>query len=123
MAYADYNYYLNTYGGNIILSADDWAAYERKARRLVDMYTFNRLTEKSEQENIVKDCVCEVAEAIKVFDGNAFRNDGKVISSQSNDGVSVSFDTSALSFENQNRKIYRIIYTHLAPGGLLYRGM
>ena len=123
MEYASLTYYLDSYGGGLILNNDEWALYEKKARRVVDMYTFNRLAEKDEQDIRVKDCVCEVAEAIKLFDDNAFNDGGKVITSQSNDGVSVTYDTSALSFENQNRKLYNIIYVHLAGSGLLYRGL
>lgn len=123
MTYASFDYYTDRYGGELIQDADEWAKYERKARRLVDMYTFNRLTDKQDQDEIVKDCVCELAEAVKVFDDNAFKDGGKVISSQSNDGVSVTFDTSAFSFEKQNQKLYNIIYMHLSGSGLLYRGL
>ncbi|MBR5216212.1 MAG: hypothetical protein IKV80_08340 [Bacteroidales bacterium] len=123
MKYAGFSYYHDEYGGAIISSDDEWAAYERKARRLVDMYTFGRLANKEEQVDIVKDCICEVAEAIKIFDDTAFENGGGVIASQSNDGVTIAYDSLSMSFESQNKKLYGIIYSHLANSGLMYRGM
>lgn len=123
MKYASFEYYSDTYRGELISYEEDWTTYERKARRVIDMYTFNRLAGKTEQDILVKDCICELAEAIKVFDDNAFESNGKIVSSQSNDGVSVTFDTSSFSFERQNKKLYDIVYLHLSGSGLMYRGL
>ena len=123
MKYAEFSYYIDEYGGLIIPSESEWAAYEKKARRLVDMYTYGRLQNTVAQPRTVKDCICEVAEAIKVFDDLASESGDGVIASRSNDGVEVSYDTHSLSFEAQNKKLYGIVYSHLSGSGLMYRGM
>lgn len=111
--YLEYTDYM-AYGGE--LSETAFNRFCRRAEKLIDIYTLSRLenTAYDDIPNDVRICVFELIEYIS----NNFEN-GTVSSktSESNDGISVSYNV-----RSAEKEIYGIIYTYLAESGLLYRG-
>lgn len=63
MAYADYDYYVKTYGGSSV-SSTDWPAASRDASAFLDILTYGRLKGHPERvSDEVKMAVCAAAEA------------------------------------------------------------
>lgn len=131
MAYADYSYYEADYllEKKPVIPEDDFPFWEKRARREVDNYTYNRITTMETVPDIVKDCVCELAELLYRADSldtmNLESGAAGPLASYSNDGQSGSFDTSQSVFTAEGRRteIVRIIRTYLLNTGLLYKGV
>lgn len=73
--YVDFNYYGTEYRGAVIESENDFKAFERRAERLVDAVTLDKLTfafpDEEEQPKAVytvKDCICELADFLYQVD-------------------------------------------------------
>lgn len=135
MGYITYEEYLEM-GGTI---DDDivFSDYEFEARTIVDWYTFNRLQKEATYPEAVKRCVYKLislaqakAQASLLGDGD---NSGAsaAIASQSNDGVSVSynilsaseiFNASKSEMENTVKKYLNGV-TDSQGRKLLYRGV
>lgn len=116
MAYADFNYYTNSFGGNTIPEAS-FLRLEKKARAFLDSITFNRLKEDATLiDDSVKDCLCEIMEC-----NYKLENDGGIKISESVGSQSVSYQI------NQNdtefNRYYKIAKRYLGHTGLLYRGV
>ncbi len=113
MIYANFEYYVENYGGNM-LSEDNFNFYARRASSYINLLTFNRLKELKEDEiqDEVKLCTCELAEML-----SNIKDKDIEITSESSDGFSVSFD-----LERGNDAVCDVIKRHLLHTGLLYRG-
>lgn len=132
MAYADYPYYENTYraGMNPVITDEDiFSFWEKKARREVDLVTFNRIQVLEEIPEAVMDCVCELAELLYQADklDNQGLSEGVAgpLTSYSNDGQSGSYDVSQSLYTADGRKkeVNRIIRSYLLHTGLMYKGV
>ncbi|MDD7793691.1 hypothetical protein [Clostridium sp. 'White wine YQ'] len=116
MAYVDFTYYRDSFGGKTIPEAS-FKSYERKARIFLDNITFNRLREDETLiDNNVKDCLCEIMEC-----GLKLDNDGGIKSSESTGNVSVSYVINPNTTEYS--KYYSIARMYLGNTSLLYRGV
>lgn len=116
MAYVDYSYYKDSFGG-ITIPETSFLIYERKARVFIDLITFNRLrSDNTLIDNVVKDCLCEIMECNYRID-----NDGGIKSSESVGSHSVSYVVNPNTTEYS--KYYKIAKTHLGHTDLLYRGV
>ena len=65
MAYATYEYYTNTYHGNI-LTQDQFNTLSERATDYISAYTYGRSdgTLTNEEETLVKKCTCAVSEVL-----------------------------------------------------------
>ncbi|MZK53650.1 hypothetical protein [Clostridium beijerinckii] len=127
--YVTYEYYTETFGGNTI-SSDSFNKYERKVRLSLDNFTFDRIkNDETLIDDNVKDCMCEMMEKAYGIEQEEAATDGKIITSESVDGHSVSF---AISDSQKNEidqsritkiKLYNIAKDYLLNTGLLYRGL
>ena len=106
--YADLQYYQQDYllGRKQVIPDDMFLFFEKKARRFIDDFTFNRVTP-NEPPAPVRECACALAEYLYTNEG--YENK----SSESIAGHSASYRTGIE---------YQIIQTHLQMTGLLYRG-
>lgn len=135
LTYAEYQ----SVGGTLSETEFNYYAYE--AESYIDWYTFNRLHNNTEIPDAVKRCevylIRFIQERLSAL-GISFDDDSgsssdplKSIMSQSNDGVSVSFNalsardaTSALSAEiGQTIQRYLVGVTNELGRKLLYRGL
>lgn len=120
MSYATYEYYTAAYGGTA-LTEQEFPKYAKRASAEIDHVTFGRLSKLSDGEipAAVRDAMCDVAEQLHHFDTTA---EGGSITSESNDGYSVSYrDTGGNAA--QQREVRATIRTYLAVTGLMYRGV
>lgn len=68
MIYADYDFYVNGYGGKAV-SEEDFPRLAAKASAMIDKLTFRRAAEHSDDE-CIKMCCCELCESLMLTDGN-----------------------------------------------------
>lgn len=111
--YADYDYYSNSFycAGAPVIDDGCREMYLRKASVFLNSLFLGKKPEEP-YDGRLKDACCEIADYLYTFS----RREG--ISSESNDGYSVSF-ADAGSAEN---RAYGIAKRYLAGTGLLYRG-
>ncbi len=128
--YVNYGYYESKYllGREPTVPEDDFMFWEKQTERVLNQYTFGRLTTDTELlTDEVKDCACELAELLYQADRSAQQAavQGGVLQSYSNDGESGTFDLSQSTFteEGKAKKISEIIHRYLGNTGLLYRGV
>ncbi len=118
--YADYEFYTEVFYGNAI-KEKDFKRLEARAEEQLDVMTFNRIKtmdEKYMSEDLalnIRKAVCAMAEVIG--EGESI---GLGISSESNDGYSVSFQATAK--HEASNWMRDCACRYLAESGLLYRG-
>lgn len=134
--YLSYEEYQNM-GGS--LDQATFTSYEYEAEITIDWYTFNRLHGETEYPEAVKRCVYHLinlldlkAQAMGIgSQGEGGSEGGKVIASQSNDGVSISYNVigaselAKLAAEEMENSIQRYLNGVMNSLGrkLLYRGL
>lgn len=111
MEYVSLAYYVADFllGKKPKLPPSDFAYWEKSARRIVDYYTFNRITPKilEEHKNPISQCVCELAEFLYMNEGS----ENKV-----NESVAGRSTSYIVGYD------YDICAKHLMGTGLMYRG-
>lgn len=120
MIYATYEYYTTAYSGSA-LTAQEFPKYAKRASAEIDHVTFGRLSKLPYEEipEVVRDCMCDVAEQLHQFATTA---EGGSIASESNDGYSISYrDTGGTA--GQQREVRATIRSYLAVTGLMFRGV
>lgn len=127
--YVTYEYYTDTFGGTAI-SSENFTLFERKARVSLDNFTFNRIKDDETLiDDTIKECICTMMDKAYSIEQETAATDGKVISSESVDGHSMSY---AISDSQKNEidqsnitkvKLYNIAKEYLWSTGLLYRGL
>lgn len=133
--YLTYEEYQNMGG---ILDETSYTKFEYKAESIIDWYTFNRLADETEYPEKVKRCIYMLIDILVNQDTTLHTmgdngEDGTVLSvaSQSNDGVSVSYNVLSASeaYQYENGEIGDTIrrmlqgVTNSLGRKLLYRGL
>ena len=133
--YLTYEEYTNM-GGT--LDETTFQDYEFRARAKVDWYTFNRLQNEEEYPEAVKRCVYALIKYIRLLEQSMMVSDTSAdgttsagVTSQSNDGVSISYNVISASegVELANKSISEVINMYLQGvtnslgHKLLYRGV
>lgn len=124
MAYVDYEYYANTYGGTSITASEAPRAFQ-DASNTVDGLTYRRITSDdlegltAFQQDIVRRVVCALADWQKE---NADILDNPY-SSYSINGVSATWGGSAGVLQVGGEMIPSRIYSDLKKTGLCHRGV
>lgn len=121
--YADYDFYVNTYGGDII-SYDKYNIAALNASQYIKYITLGRSENFSGEE--VKYAVCAAAEAYaEVYDLAGENTSAGQIKSENTDGYSVSYVVEGKDGESKEelfkRKAYPVIKQWLFGTGLLNR--
>lgn len=102
-----YEYYCDSFGGSLI-PENHWKGLEVKMSARLNRYTFDRM-----EENVwptkAKKALCEMCEYAYKYQ----KREG--ITSENNDGYSVSYDTS----ETEASALHRIAMIYLANTGLM----
>lgn len=124
MIYADYDFYVSEYRGEISQDAFDGVIV--KACAHVRRITFGRADQHVDDEN-VKLAVCAACDAIASFDARRKLHNGANIVSENTDGYSVSYANEQASGETTegviSRKVYHAAEVFLLPTGLLNWGV
>jgi len=119
MAYADYQYYLREYHGDLVKEAE-WLRLSAEASAWIDRLTFNRAaTALTALQDKVKMAMCAIADELKMI-----RDDGGLdgIVSESIGSASVTYsDTSARRLV-KGQRIKNAATLYLEGTGLLYAG-
>lgn len=148
MPYCDFEYYKESYFGNL-LTEDEFKKYAKRATDKIDMFTFGHIHLSSDgqikytwdnsrefhvedlpekTQNKVKDACCELAEKMADIDKakEALRNAGGVgITSVSSGSESISFGNSQMVTNEAElqKAYYSIVREYLSGTGLLYAGI
>ena len=120
MIQVDYEFYMETYAGQIIPDKQAFKQPIMKANIYLDQCLHRKPEENEEQ--LVKLCLCEVSDLIYQEDSQRREHGGRKIQSENTDGYSVSFADSGEE-ELLNRKLYDVIHRYLSRTGLLYLGV
>lgn len=126
MIYADYNFYVSSFYGNVI-PEEEYAAAALRASQFLDYYTQNRAKDNADLEAVKMAC-CALAEeyyAIETSQRLAMQTDGEM-QSQTVGSYSVTYrskaDTARTIAAEARGRMVAIARQHLAHTGLLYRG-
>lgn len=124
MAYADYEYYEQVYGGNAV-SPEDFPRLAERASAYIDAATLNRAAKATgERMEAVKKAVCALAEVIQNgerLEGRIFSAD-RLVQSETVGGWTKNFGSPSASgadislIESRKREVLTI---YLGPYGLL----
>lgn len=122
----DFMYYSTVFLGQE-LTEENFPYFSRQAERYLQFVTAGRYKDVCEdQQEVVKDCICELAELEqKQKNLESKIENGQVISSESVGSYSASYVTPKSAEENediQNQR-YSVVKKYLAFTGLLYRGV
>lgn len=122
--YVDYEFYAESYHGK--LGGDDFEKAVIKATAYVRRFTFGRADGCSDDED-VKLATCAVCDVIVEDESFRKKHQGRNITSENNDGYSVSFvqeqNAGETAEEMLNRKAYKAAEVFLSPTGLLDWGL
>ena len=113
MAYADFQYYKNTFLGNAIQEID-FPRLSLRASEYIDAHTGGIIPQLSAIPEEVQKAICAVAEKIQAYESKA------EVTSESVGSYSVTYKTSDATYEQELGKVLRL---YLGNTGLLYRGL
>ncbi len=124
VAYADYEFYKLVHHGQ--MKEEDFNRHIIKASAYIRKITFGRAEDHTESD-AVKLSACAVCDLYEKDERQRARYQGQNITSESNDGYSVSFAPEQMSGETAEelleRKAYQAAELFLLPEGLLYLGV
>lgn len=127
-AYADYTYYTDTFGGNLI-PKETFDRSVKMAGRYIDRFTFGRITDENRDEiKGLQDCACDMAESVyKMLYSSAAASGSGEKKSETIDGYSVSYVTAQKDGEDISvaltRNLYALATLYLSGSGLLFAGV
>lgn len=123
MAYADYAFYTETYGG--LMSDTDFTNYSLRATNEINALTRNKAKTApvSMTENL-SFCCCYFADAIKTEEAQGSNTAEGTVKSVSNDGYSISYEDGANTRKSVGIKKNKASNTYLTyPVNLIYCGV
>lgn len=116
-AYADFEYYINTFNGSFIDSPGKFYRMSIEASYIIDQLTLGRIKEATEE---VKMATCAIAD---VNYREFIQNNEDQIASESVGPHSVSYVKKTKTAEEYAREKLQVARMYLAGTGLLYRGV
>ena len=123
MPYADYYYYVGSYGGTFFQSEEDFLPCANRASLYLDELTFGQAEANSDNERVKLAC-CAIAEQAKIIaEADADLLTKKGMKSQSVGSFSVTFSTAEEIASHARAQIKELARLYLGPTGLLYRGV
>ena len=121
--YADYEYYISTYKGN--LAKEEFEKSIMKASAYVRRITFGRADDDMELEE-VKLAACAVCDLIANDEKVRGKHSGRAITSENTDGYSVTYESGGNGETADDllcKKMHNTAALFLDPPGLLYMGV
>lgn len=115
MAYADYTYYKEEYLGT--LAEDVFLRLARKATAFLNLVTGGNITEEDAELDEIKEACCGLVDIYDKFEK------GGDVSSETNDGISVSYTIGSSTVKTEAQQLYDVVELYLGNTGLLYRGV
>lgn len=115
MAYSDFAFYSNTYKG--LLGAEEYSRLAVRAAAHVDRMTFGRAkTAKGADLEAVKMAECAIVDELST------QEQGGVVASETNDGISRSFATGSV-VKSSTQRIYSAAEVYLCNTNLCFAGV
>lgn len=121
-AYADYDFYENTYGGTAIASAD-FSTFAIRASYMIDHLTFDRadaiITADTDADKVeaIKLATCAVAETIQDINDRTGQIQSEKVGSHS-----VTYTATPSNSLSDDARMSQAAKRYLAKTGLMYRG-
>ena len=116
MAYATYEFYMNSYGGNAIPLAD-FDCFSKRASEYIDMVTLGRAADYLDKNDMVKKACCAVAEAYKI------NEEGGGVVAESVGKISRNYATGVTNTPSGEERLSTAVCRYLLQTGLLYLGV
>ena len=123
MAYANFDYYVGSYGGTFFQAEEEFIPCANRASLYLDQMTFGRAEHNADNERVKLAC-CAIAEQAKIIaeaDADMLTNKG--MKSQSVGSFSVTYSTAEEIASHARAQIKELARLYLGPTGLLYRGV
>ncbi|MGN0605901.1 MAG: hypothetical protein ACI4JM_05215 [Oscillospiraceae bacterium] len=131
MAYADYQFYTESFYGNSVKS-EDFSRLAERASEIIDSMTYYRINNDfiSRHDTLVKKACCAVAEFLNNVETvqRSITSDNKIVISESAGNISQTYANPTAAYaeyltdENKkNSEIYEIIRKYLSHTGILNR--
>lgn len=124
MAYAEHDFYLNTYFGDVVTDSDTFKRLSTRASEWLDHFTMHRI-DQANVSDAVRLAVCSMTEVLYYEDLRKKANSGREIASESNDGYSVTFASASDAERNKQTQteLYLSAYKYLSQTGLMDLGV
>lgn len=123
--YADYQYYVDEYGGNI--PQESYTALERKAEAFIRYLTYLNGDIFATVDTAVQNAVCAavdcLSQRVEIQSGSVVFG-GQAVKSESNDGYSVTYadgESIGTADENLRKAVLEAVRMYLLPTGWLSR--
>jgi hypothetical protein len=127
MAYADFLFYKDIFKGLLITDKTVFESVSERASEYIDMVTFFRIDKVKDisTENLIKKCVCAIADAYYIYEKTQLGNETKT--SESIGQYSVSWVNPVDSLEKLTGGSFpdylrKICIKYLGDTGLMFRG-
>ena len=124
MQYAEHAFYRSEYLGDRITDESTFNRLATRASAKLDHYTMGRISQ-TDCGIVVRLAVCSMAEILFWEEKRKNAHEGREISSESNDGYSVSFggssETDMAAFSEKS--LYQVAYAYLSQTGLMDFGV
>lgn len=120
MPYVEYSYYNETYGG--VLSSSEFNKVAKKASRLIDDKTYDRAAKafEGDMKEKISLCCCELCDILNTYEKYYSGSQGGAITTDSNDGYSVTFAAAQNVKRDFNTQINAVLNRYLTrPKNLL----
>lgn len=122
MAYADYDFYLETYYGNV-LSDEDFDRCAARASDYIDYITMGKAKTYADPDDAVKKCCCALAEQYQGITAAKASIAAGELASETVGSHSVSYRSGAEVSAALKSELWDIALGYLLNTGLLYRGV
>ncbi|MDD3394816.1 MAG: hypothetical protein EOM28_00925 [Clostridia bacterium] len=116
MAYATYEFYKDSYGGDAIPLAD-FDRFSKRATEYIDMVTLGRAAAYSEEQDLLKKACCAVAEALKI------NEEGGGVVAESIGKMTRNYAAGVTNTPNEEERLSIAVCRFLLHTGLLYLGV
>lgn len=117
MAYADFDYYIEEFGG-MTISETDFKRFANKASLIMNSFAGGEITIGDDR---VKMACCAVAEILNSTEQNSVSGSGGAVASESTGGWSVSYETGTT--KSTDDLIYEAVELYLDGLGILSRAV
>ena len=124
MAYAEHDFYLNTYFGDVVTDSDAFKRLSTRASEWLDHFTMHKI-DQSDISDAVRLATCAMTEVLYYEELRKKSNSGREIASESNDGYSVTFASASDAERNKQTQseLYLSAYKYLSQTGLMDFGV
>lgn len=116
MAYATYEFYKDSFGGNAIPQAD-FDRFAKRASEYIDLVTFGKAETYLDEKELLKKACCAVADAYKI------NEDGGGIVAESVGKITRNYAAGVTNTPSDEERLSIAVCRYLLQAGLLYLGV